>query len=381
MKKALLILLFLTSWTFATERPKICLNMIVKNESKVIERCLQSVKPLIDYWVIVDTGSNDHTQEIVLEFMKDIPGELYERPWVNFAFNRNEALELAKDKAEYVLFIDADDELEIDPGFILPELYHDGYYLKINYGGSSYYRPQIVRTDLDWRWGGVVHEAIFSYQASHTSQLDGVVYRIVGGGDRSSDPKKFEKDAQLLEQALEIDPTSTRNAFYLAQSYHDAQNLSKALASYERRVAMGGWDQEVFWSLYKIGMIHEELMMPEDVISKSYSKAYDFRPIRTEPLYRLCQYYRLKENYLLGYLLSQYALKFKQPDDVLFVEAWIYEYGLLLEHSVCAYWIGCYDESYQDSQQLLSIKNLPQNVRECVENNLRFIIPRMKNTP
>src|ERR1700722_1540445 len=64
------------------EEPKktICLNMIVKNESKVIRRCLQSVLPFIDTWVIVDTGSNDGTQKIIKDFMLEhqIPGELHE---------------------------------------------------------------------------------------------------------------------------------------------------------------------------------------------------------------------------------------------------------------------------------------------------------------
>ena len=45
----------------------VCLNMIVKNESKVVERCLDSVKSLIDYWVIVDTGSDDGTQKVIRE--------------------------------------------------------------------------------------------------------------------------------------------------------------------------------------------------------------------------------------------------------------------------------------------------------------------------
>src|SRR5580692_7710276 len=108
-----------------SKRPTVCLNMIVKNESKVICRCLESVKPLIDYWVIVDTGSKDGTQEIIKKFMKDIPGELHECPWVNFAHNRNEALSLAKKKADYLLFIDADDKLEIASDFKRPKLDKD----------------------------------------------------------------------------------------------------------------------------------------------------------------------------------------------------------------------------------------------------------------
>jgi glycosyltransferase involved in cell wall biosynthesis len=351
--------------------------MIVKNETKVICRCLESVKPLIDYWVIVDTGSTDGTQDLIKSYMKDIPGELYERPWVNFAHNRNEALQLAKNKANYLLFIDADDKLEIAKDFVRPKLDKDAYRLKIQYSGSAYYRPQIIHTRLNWKWAGVLHEALVCDEEGTIDNLDGVTMLIVGGGDRSTDPKKFEKDALVLEKALEEDPTSARNVFYLAQSYRDAQKPQLAIKNYERRVAMGGWEEEVFWSLYRIAELQESLNMPEETLSKSYSKAYRFRPTRAEPLYRLSSYYRQNENYLLGYLLSQFALKIKYPEDNLFVEYWIYDYGILLEYSICAYWIGLYKEAFESCNQLLSQKTLPENIRECVEKNLTFILPKI----
>ena len=98
---------------------KLCLNMIVKNEALVIRRCLDSVRPIIDHWVIVDTGSTDGTQDIIREHLRDLPGELHERPWRNFAHNRSEALELARGRSDYTLIIDADDTLEIAPGTAL----------------------------------------------------------------------------------------------------------------------------------------------------------------------------------------------------------------------------------------------------------------------
>lgn len=58
--------------------------MIVRNEAAVVRRCLASVKHLIDYWVIIDTGSDDGTQQIIREFLQEIPGELHERPWIDF---------------------------------------------------------------------------------------------------------------------------------------------------------------------------------------------------------------------------------------------------------------------------------------------------------
>src|SRR5215472_9696406 len=95
----------------------LCLNMIVENEAAVIARCLASVRPIIDYWVIVDTGSTDGTQDAIRTLMADRPGELYERPWRDFAHNRSEALALAQPHGEYVLWIDADDVLELKPDF------------------------------------------------------------------------------------------------------------------------------------------------------------------------------------------------------------------------------------------------------------------------
>ena len=91
----------------------VCLSMIVKNETHIIRECLDSMWQHIDYWVIVDTGSTDGTQDLILTFFaeKGIPGELIERPWVNFGHNRTEALALCDGKADYAWMIDADDRV------------------------------------------------------------------------------------------------------------------------------------------------------------------------------------------------------------------------------------------------------------------------------
>jgi hypothetical protein len=70
---------------YLTSGQRICLSMIVKNEARVIRRCLDSVMPLIDCWSIVDTGSTDGTQAIIREHMRFLPGSLHERPWKDFA--------------------------------------------------------------------------------------------------------------------------------------------------------------------------------------------------------------------------------------------------------------------------------------------------------
>ena len=104
-----------------TDKSKtVTLCMIVKDEAHVIERCLSSVLPMIDYWVIVDTGSTDGTQQKIKDFFdrNGIKGELHQSTWTDFGTNRSEALAYAqKTGHDYSLMIDADEILVFDPGF------------------------------------------------------------------------------------------------------------------------------------------------------------------------------------------------------------------------------------------------------------------------
>jgi glycosyltransferase involved in cell wall biosynthesis len=355
----------------------ICLNMIVKNETPVIRRCLESVKPIIDYWVIVDTGSTDGTQEMIKEYMKDTPGELHEMPWKNFGYNRNEALKLAKNKADYIIFIDADEVFAFDDGFKMPELDKDFYYIITDYSGMRYGRVQLVNNKLNWEWSGVLHETVGSTEAKSAAVVPGMRDVVHTDGARSTDPQKYHKDAKILEDALKEEPTNTRYVFYLAQSYRDAGEYEKSIENYQKRVDLGGWDQEVFWSMYQIGIMQEILQKPPETFLKTYYETYNYRNTRMEPLYRLANYYRRIGNYAPGYLIAATGLRLPLTQDILFVENWMYDYGMLLEFSICAFWVGRYDEAKQASLALLAKPKLPENVKDCVQKNLAITEVRL----
>ena len=71
-------------------KKNLCLSMIVKNESRIIERCLDSTKNLVDCISICDTGSTDNTVEIIEDYLKknNIPGKVHHHTWKNFGHNR-----------------------------------------------------------------------------------------------------------------------------------------------------------------------------------------------------------------------------------------------------------------------------------------------------
>lgn len=126
-------------------KPTIFLCMIVKNEAAVIERCLDSVRDLIDTWVISDTGSTDGTQDLIREALRGIPGELHEEPWINFGHNRSLNLAHAHGKADYLLLLDAD--LVLRRNGPLPPLTADSYMLR-HEGTTEYRIKRLVRADL-----------------------------------------------------------------------------------------------------------------------------------------------------------------------------------------------------------------------------------------
>ncbi|MCB1085313.1 MAG: glycosyltransferase [Chlamydiia bacterium] len=349
----------------------------MKNESRVIERCLRSVKPLIDYWVIVDTGSSDGTQEIIREFMKDIPGELHEEVWVNFGHNRNQALDFARDRGDYFLFMDADEELIIAPSFTLPHLDKDYYFICSEYSGTRYKRIQLIKNSKEWIWRGAVHEVLVPGPGTSFETLDGVVNCVRFEGCVSQDPKAFLKDAQVFEEQLIRNPFDTRAAFYLAQSYRDAGEEEKAALAYQRRIALGGWDEEIFWSKYQLAHLEHRMGKGLEEVLENYYKAWIERPSRLEPLYYIVSLCRQSSQNDRAFTLSKLALERIEregvPNERLFVESWIYDYGMLFEYSIAAYWVGKYKEAEQATLKLLNMPDLPPNFLDQAKKNLLFI--------
>jgi glycosyltransferase involved in cell wall biosynthesis len=352
-------------------KPTICLNMIVKNESGVILRCLASVRALIDAWVIVDTGSTDGTQKMIQECLSGIPGELYERPWIDFATNRNAALSLARNRGDYLLFIDADEELI---GSILPEpLVLDRYAVR-GLGETDeieFQRELLINSRLDWFWRGKVHEELECPDAKSEGILENITLRCKQDGHRSKDPDKYLKDAALIEAVLLENPEDQRARFYLAQSYLSAGKYIKALSEYEKRSRCGCSDQEIYFSLYMIGRLQESFGVSPDLYLQSYWKAYHFRPSREEPLYRLIQYYNgLGRDPSLAYQIAKKAQLIPYPFDAVYIEPSVYRNGLLLQLADSCFHTGRFDEASCVCSQLLSQSDLPSKERAIVERNI-----------
>lgn len=350
----------------------ICLTMIVRNESRVIERCLASVRELISAWLIVDTGSTDGTQAIVRRALAGLPGELVERPWVDFAHNRTEALAYARGKAEYLLIVDADEMLGFEPGFEWPTLTADAYRIETRYGGLAYWRIQLLKDGGDWFYRGVLHEQLDAATPKSIAPLPGVFNLPRPDGARSSDPHKFRRDALTLERALLDEPDNARYQFYLAQSYRDAGDYEAALRHYRRRVAMGGDGEEVWYARYQLGLMLLLTGAPWEQALDALLSAYAAHPERAEPLYQIAVYYRERRAYPLAALFAQQAVNIARPAEGLFVETAVYDYKIPFEYAICCYWSGRHADAIAVNNQILSTPGVSPEIFDQAIKNRRY---------
>lgn len=357
----------------------VCLSMIVKDEAAVIERCLSSARPHIDAWCVVDTGSTDDTQKIVKRVMADMPGQLHERPWLGFAQNRTEALQLARSLADYSLMLDADEVLVAGDGFGMPTLTAGAYSLLHRLRDIGFQRVQLTSNAREWRYEGALHSYPVCESPCAITELKGLVVENRGDGARGKDSaRRFLRDAEILEEAIQADPTSARSWFYLAQSYRDGGNVEKALAAYEHRAfELEGWIEERWHAAYEAAIMKERLQRDFGEIVLAYLEAFQMRPTRAEPLMRLSKLCRGMGHREMGLVFASRAMRMRRPSDSLFVEESIYAWRALDEYAIGCYWSGEYEEAIRANTELLANPNLPARERGRVEKNRRFAEKKM----
>jgi SAM-dependent methyltransferase len=226
---------------------------------------------------------------------------------------------------------------------------------------------------LPWRWAGVLHEHLDAGQPVEEPRLPGFWIEVRNEGARSQDPQKFQKDAAVLEAALRQEPQNARYVFYLAQSYRDAGQLALARQWYEKRSTMGGWEEEVWYSLFQLARLTELLGEPKTQVMAAYLRACAARPGRAETLVALARYLRLQSDYPPAYLYAQQATELARSPDRLFVETAAYTWASKDELALAAFYTDRTDQAARLWLELLQSADLPASEIQRVRNNLAYI--------
>lgn len=337
--------------------------MIVKNESHCIERCLTSIKNHIDYYVICDTGSTDDTIQKIKSILKDIQGEIYQDEWIDFETNRN--LALSRCKGDWIVTIDADEEF-IGNGLINLDSNYDAYVFSNKSIDIEYKRCRIFKNNNEFRYKGKTHEFLH-FNNKKLFEIKSHYYKDHEDSSRRKGGNKFKEDIKILSKELEIDPNNARNVFYLALAYQSNENYEKAIEYHLKRIELKGWEEEVYFSVYQIGLI--KTIIDKDVWSgiNKLIEAWIYRPNRLESLVMACQILKSKEAWAMIYHLSKN--KAIPNNDVLFVNnntQWMIEE----EFGIAAYHLSKKQEAKEIFEKISSI-NVPELVKIRLLNNIK----------
>lgn len=354
------------------QKGKLCLNMIVKNESKIITRLFDSVVNIIDSYCICDTGSTDNTVDIIREYMSKAgkKGEVYIEPFQNFGYNRTHALERAAQWAEYALLLDADMVLTIHYGFNTSLLTGVAYNILQKNSDIEYYNTRIVKTGVGVKCVGPTHE-YYDIPGGHSSvSIKSLSINDIGDGGAKGD--KFQRDVRLLTAALEKEPKNERYMFYLANSYRDLGNKQEAIVWYKKRVDAGGWVEEVFYAAYELGKQYAAINdMPNAIYW--WLEAYNRHPVRAESLYEIVKHYREIGKNHAAQIVCDAARKIPYPkNDVLFIKHAVYDHLLDYEHSILAY----YTKAKIDHYAYLNLIGKGHN-KINILNNYNFYVHKL----
>ena len=361
--------------------------MMVKNEALIIERCLESVMPVVDGWVVADTGSTDGTGSIIAAMASrwNKPGLLVEHPWSNFGSNRTQVARTTRDwvaeqgwpaEKTYMLFLDADMVLKVSPSFHKQSLGATYYQLAQDTGTLEYWNTRLACLSHDWYCVGSTHEYWEAQGEARGEKLDSVV--IEDRGDGGSKDGKLTRDYMLLRQEVARCPGDPRFVFYLAQTCFDGGRFTDAAKWYARRYAMGGWEEERWYSHYKLGLSMLYLGEPQRGAGHLL-EAFDERPTRAEPLWALARHHRESGRNHAALLCLDRAVEIPYPaDDVLFVEKSIYEWQLWEELMISAWYVpGRSEAGFAASERLLLRRGHDDEFYNYVACNQAFYLPEL----
>lgn len=256
----------------------ISLCMIVKNEEDVIGRCLESVKNVADEIIIVDTGSQDKTEEIARKYTKNI----YHFAWIDdFSAARN--FSFSKATKDYILWLDADDVIEekyqkmflelkqsLSPEVDIVMLPYHIAFDEENNPTYSYYRERLIRRQAHFHWAGAIHEAIVPI-GNIVFEKPAISHKKLHPSDPDRNIRIFEK---LLSQGKQLEP---REQFYYARELYYHKQYQKAIAVFEKFLKEGkGWQENNISACIDLCQCYKGLQQPKKALDALFhSFLYD----------------------------------------------------------------------------------------------------------
>ena len=274
---------------------KVCLVMLVKDEEENVVRALESSKNLWDRALIIDTGSTDRTLEVIEDWWHK-SGKwmlIEERPWVNYGHNRTELLNQARRElgCDYLLMMDADEELVDLPENGWPELNKDAFLL--HYAGTvDFVQPRLISVNFPFEFDKTPVHAALTHTGGVNPSFENLSQPKIEhhGWDRHDEAKTLQ-DIELLNIELDAGREYERNLYNRAKAYEGVNMFEKAMDDFEELIEVAQPPNEHTWyAKFRLGvmLIEQKGKFPEG--ADYLMQAYLDRPKRIESLRALAHF-------------------------------------------------------------------------------------------
>jgi len=314
----------------------ISLCMIVKNEEKVLSRCLKSVKDVVDEIIIVDTGSTDKTKEIAYRYTDKV----YDFEWVNnFSLARNYSF--SKATKEYQMWLDADDIIteedkqkiiklkeEIDTSVDIVTFKYNTHFDKDNNPVLTSTRERLFKTEKNYVWNDPIHEYV---------ELSGNIFYandifITHKKEASYTNRNLKIYEDQIEQGEKLSP---RSLYYFARELKDHKRYIEAIYYFEQFLESKlGWVEDNIASCYNLAICYR-LISDEEKAFQSLMRSFEYDAPRAEISCEIGYYYMNKKDYqkaLKWFLLSA---QLEKPNTLGFLLGDYWGFIPNIELSVC----------------------------------------------
>lgn len=312
------------------------LTMIVRDEAATIAETLESVRPLIQGWAIVDTGSVDGTQDVVRECMRGVPGKLVNQKWPeSFSVARTWAWDIAEE------LVQSEDhwrfELSGDTvvhGRVDLVRYHsctpDGLWVESRMGNITWRRPKITRSGRGWTYRYRLHELPVpppkrplpeGHSRGGWDQLEtahGLYLEHRGRPKVLPEQGGRSKYLDMMLADLEEMPDDPRVVFYAAQTLELAGRWGEARALYEQRIRMAaegkGWNQEAYIAALRVARRARDDGWPQEDVLPLFVRAIAICPQRLEALDDLREEVRINYDGTEGFLFHEMPIYMERDE-------------------------------------------------------------------
>ena len=360
---------------------KLLLVLMVKNESRIITRCLEAAFPFVDAILLADTGSGDDTIDLAERAVREAgkPFRCARHQWQDFGFNRTLSLQAAREyvqdelgwdmKKTFALALDADMQVRGNDLFLRDflKLYEgSGALIQQRSGSLEYSNMRLMRLSDGWFCEGVTHEHWAGGGTSQNVPAESMWIDDVGDGGAKAD--KFERDERLLLGGLAKNPNCERYMFYLAQTYHCLNRDLDAIHWYKKRIKAGGWVEEIWYSHLMIARTYLRLKMPFKAETWVHL-GQALQPDRIEGFLSLATHFReTSQHFKAWHYLLQAEAQTKPGESKLFLEADAYNHKRSYERSILHYYV-CPDKRWEGAMCSLAYEGPTEH---SVMTNLTF---------